>query len=95
VELFLALDWQMEPRDKLVSRANPLDWWRLVGAAKFPLLSCVVKRLFGILPSSADAERMASTAGSTVNEERASLSPEKAAKLIFLAHSIKTDKAHA
>jgi hypothetical protein len=30
VELFLALDWQMEPRDKLVSSAHPLDWWRLV-----------------------------------------------------------------
>ena len=88
----------MEPRDKLVSSAHPLDWWRLVGAATFPLLGCVVKRLFGIefLPSSADAERVASTAGSTVNEERASLSaPEKAAMLIFLAHSIKTDKAHA
>jgi hypothetical protein len=93
VELFLALDWQMEPRDKLVSSAHPLDWWRLVGAATFPLLGCVVKRLFGVefLPSSADAERVASTAGSTVNEERASLSPEKAAKLIFLAHSIKTE----
>ena len=32
----------------------------------------------------ADLERF--DAGSTVNEERASLSPEKAAKLIFLAH---------
>jgi hypothetical protein len=32
VELFLALDWQMETRDKLVSSAHhPLDWWRLVG----------------------------------------------------------------
>ena len=49
VELFLALDWQMEPRDKLVSSAHPLDWWRLVGAATFPLLGCVVKRLFGVL----------------------------------------------
>ena len=66
-----------------MSSANPLDWWRLVGAAKFPLLACVVKRLFEILPLSADAERMASTAGSTVNEDRASLSPEKAAKTDF------------
>ena len=65
-----------------MSSANPLDWCRLVGAAKLPLLACVVKRLFEILPSSADA-RMASTAGSTVNEERASLSPEKAAKTDF------------
>jgi hypothetical protein len=46
-----------------------------------------VKRLFAVLPSSADAERMASTAGNTVNSDRCLLNPVKAAKLMFLAHA--------
>jgi len=83
---FIALDWRTQPSHLTDSSANPLLWWKEVGERTFPCLAVTAKRLFAVLPSSAEAERFASTAGDTTNSDRCALNPAKAAKLVFLAH---------
>ena len=72
---------------QLPFQANPLDWWK-VNSGRFPLLSCIAKKLLAIPATSAPSERVFSTAGhivNIVNKRRASLSSENVEKLVFLA----------
>ena len=73
VSEFMMQDWKTVPTEQLAESANPCEWWRLYGEQRFPVLALVAKRLFGILPSSAEAERFASTAGNTCNADRCAL----------------------
>ena len=84
--VFIAMDWQSQPAHMTEMSANPLLWWKEVGERHFPCLAVIAKRLFAVLPSSAEAERFASTAGDTTNSDRCALNPAKEAKLVFLAH---------
>ena len=89
--VFIAMDWQSQPAHMTVREmsANLLLWWKEVGERTFPCGAKHGKRLFAVLPSSAEAERFASTAGDTTNSDRCALNPAKAAKLVFFAHTEK------
>uniref|UniRef100_A0A1X7T819 HAT C-terminal dimerisation domain-containing protein n=1 Tax=Amphimedon queenslandica TaxID=400682 RepID=A0A1X7T819_AMPQE len=60
---------------QLPSDTNVLDWWR-VNSSKYPLLASLAKRYLSTPATSVPAERIFSAAGLTVNQQRASLSPE-------------------
>ena len=76
VEIFLR-----EP--VLGTNANPLKWWK-ANESRFLILSKLAKRLLCIPATSVPAERIFSTSGLIVNNQRASLKPENLDMLVFL-----------
>ena len=62
---------------------NPLLWWK-AHQARFPMLSVLARKYLAIPATSAPSERLFSSAGLTIAKERARLTPEHAANLIFL-----------
>ena len=62
---------------------DPLVWWRN-HKAMFPILSKLARRILCIPATSASSERLFSTAGLTIANDRASLLPDNAVDLIFL-----------
>ena len=54
---------------------SPLDWWK-VEATRFPLLAFVTKGYLAIPATSVPSERVFSTAGDVVTDQRARLTPE-------------------
>ena len=62
---------------------DSLTWW-LDNAWRFPLLSGLAKRYLAPPPSSVASERLFSTAGDVLTDNRSRLLPEKAEQLIFL-----------
>ena len=66
---------------------NPLDWWRL-NDKKYPILAQVAKTLLCIPATSAPSERLFSTAGLTIANNRARMTGDHAAQLIFLHEAI-------
>jgi hypothetical protein len=75
------------PRDPLVM------WAHLRG--EFPLLSRVAQRIFSVAATSAEAERVFSTAGLIATYDRASLKPETLCALVFLARVLRAREADA
>jgi hypothetical protein len=55
----------------------------------YPLLSLVARRVFGIMPTSVDAERLCSAGALTFSDLRGKLSSSKAAMLIFLSFALR------
>jgi hypothetical protein len=62
---------------------NPLSWWR-TKQEKFPLLAKLAMKYLSIPATSAPSERVFSTAGITIANDRARLDPTGAGELVFL-----------
>jgi hypothetical protein len=62
---------------------NPLEWWKL-RRRELPTLAALARRTLCVPATSAPSERLFSTAGLTIANDRASLLPDNAADLIFL-----------
>ena len=62
---------------------NPLAWWK-EHAATLPILSSLAHRTLCVPASSAPSKRLFSLAGLTIAKDRAGLTPENAAELVFL-----------
>jgi hypothetical protein len=73
---------------------NPLVMWAQL-RGEFPLLSRVAQRIFSVAATSADAERVFSTAGLVATDDRASLQPETLCALVFLARVMRARDADA
>ncbi len=65
-------------------KLDPLKWW-LDNKADFPILFRYVRRIFGIVATSAPCERLFSSCGQTISEKRNRLTPEQACDEILLA----------
>ena len=63
--------------------SDPLPWWKL-NATKYPRLHAVALQVLQIQATSASSERLFSSAGLTITNDRASLLPQNAAILVFL-----------
>ena len=61
----------------------PLEWWK-TRQQKYPRLAKIAKKYLCIPATSANSERVFSTAGNIVNPKRASLLPENVDLLVFL-----------
>jgi hypothetical protein len=62
---------------------RPLDWWR-ADATKYPKLSSVARRFFGLPATTGACERLVSTAGMIIRKHRNRLSPRLAEALLIL-----------
>ena len=62
---------------------NPLKWWSR-HEYQFPVIAHLARKILCIPAISASVERLFSTAGLTIVQERARLSPELAEDIIFL-----------
>ena len=63
--------------------SDPLQWW-LQRATRFPILAHMAKKVLCIPATSAPVERLFSTVGNTIANDRTRLLPENAEDLIFL-----------
>jgi hypothetical protein len=86
---FNSLVWANEPTKFQLSVADPLCWWRERGSIMFPLLALAARRVFGIMPTSVDAERLCSAGALTFSDLRGKLASSKAAMLIFLSFAFR------
>jgi hypothetical protein len=62
---------------------NPLLWWKK-NERKYPHLAAVARRYLCVPATSAPSERVFSSAGLTIANDRARMIPENAANLVFL-----------
>ncbi|XP_053376453.1 E3 SUMO-protein ligase ZBED1-like [Mercenaria mercenaria] len=62
---------------------DPLKWWR-DNQGHFPLLSYLARKMLCIPSTSVPSERVFSTAGDIISDQRASLKPKRVDQLIFL-----------
>lgn len=62
---------------------NPLKWWSQ-NSWRFPLMAELAKVYLAPPPSSVASERLFSTAGDIITDNRSRLLPERAEQLIFL-----------
>jgi hypothetical protein len=63
---------------------NPLrDWW-LPNAIRFPHIAIIARKVLAVPATSAPVERLFSSAGLTIANDRANLLPEIANDLVFL-----------
>ena len=69
--------------DESDERNNPLNWWKSK-EAKYLYLSKLARAVLCIPATSSPSERVFSTAGKTISEERANMLPENADDLVFL-----------
>ena len=67
----------------LSSEDSSLEWWRK-NAERFTTLACMARTLLCIPATSVGAERVFSTAGLVINQQRCSLLPENVDMLVFL-----------
>ena len=65
--------------DGTTNIANPLQWWQ-GNATRFPRLAILAQKLLAVQAT----ERLFSAAGLTIAKDRANLTPDNAAMLIFL-----------
>ena len=62
---------------------DPLAWWKEYAAA-LPILASLAHRTLCVPATSAPSERLFSLAGLTIAKDRAGLTPDNAADLVFL-----------
>ena len=72
--------------DDIEPEGDPLKWWK-TNAIKFPNVAKYAKCILGIPATSVPSERIFSTAGNIITEQRSALLPENANKLIFIKHN--------
>lgn len=66
--------------------SNPLEFWQS-HRLRWPLLTRVAERFLNVPGSSAEVERITSTAGRILTAQRSTLKPATAGMLIFLSHN--------
>ncbi|CAF1080327.1 unnamed protein product [Adineta ricciae] len=69
--------------EKLKLSSNPLTFWN-DQHDKFPLLSCLARRIFSIPATSTSVERQFSGAGLVIQERRTSLNPEQLDNILLI-----------
>lgn len=69
--------------------SDPLLWWK-ENLYKFPLLSCMARKLLCIPSTSVPSERVFSAAGDIVSSQRANLKAKTVDMLIFLKKNMKS-----
>ena len=67
---------------------NPITWWGK-NAKRYPYLSQVAKQILVVPASSAEAERIFSTAGKITRKDRARLDPKSVESQVLLADALK------
>lgn len=67
--------------------SNVLHWWK-VNQHRFTAVAAVAKKMLCIPATSTPSERLFSTAGDIINAKRASLDPDNASMLCFLAENL-------
>ena len=72
---------------KVDEEENPLEWWK-TNFVIFPTLSVMAKKYLCVCATSSPSERLFSTSGDVVGDNRASLKPEKVNMLVFLAKNL-------
>jgi hypothetical protein len=72
---------------KIKFPTDPVVWWGS-NAARFPLLSRVARKYFSAPASSVCSERLFSTAGHIITDERSRLDPDRAEMLLFLNRNL-------
>ena len=70
---------------KVDEEENPLEWWKTV---MFPTLSVMARKYLCVCATSSPSERLFSTSGNVVGDNRASLKPEKVNMFVFLAKNL-------
>ena len=75
------MEFQNEPQ--IHHDSDALVWWKINGK-RFPILARLAKRYLCVPATSVPAERIFSTAGLVISNQRSSLTPENADMLIFL-----------
>ncbi len=68
---------------QVVGKNNPLDWWKQ-NASRYPNVAKVARAVLCIPATSAPSERVFSTAGKTISQERCRMLPDHAEDLVFL-----------
>jgi hypothetical protein len=68
---------------------DPFLFWTGDYATKWPLLAKLARKYFSAPATSAESERLFSTAGQIITNLRSSLKDENVEKLLFLHHNIK------
>ena len=87
--------WEREPKlpravqrnDGTLYFPNPLIWWRK-NENRFPRIASLAAQYLAIQATSASSERLFSVAGLTISKDRARLTSDNAAMLIFLHDNI-------
>ena len=69
--------------------ANPVLWWASWGD-DWPILSLLARRLLGLPPSAASAERNWSTQDFIISKRRNRLAPRRAEKLIYIYFNLRS-----
>ncbi|XP_065911269.1 E3 SUMO-protein ligase ZBED1-like [Dysidea avara] len=73
--------------DLILIDDNPLKWWR-DNQLRYPVLSKIAQQLLCIPATSVPCERLFSTSGNIITPKRASLDPNNASMLCFLAQNL-------
>lgn len=68
---------------------DPFSWWRM-NQVRFPIIARVAQNRLFIPCTSVASERIFSKIGYIISDRRASLKPENAEMLVFLAHNVKS-----
>ena len=72
---------------KVDEEEDPLEWWK-TNCVIFPTLSVMAKKYLCVCATSSPSERLFSTSGNVVGDNRASLKPEKVNMLVFVAKNL-------
>ena len=72
---------------KVDEEEDPLEWWK-TNCVIFPALSVLAKKYLCVCATSSPSERLFSTSGNVVGDNRASLKPEKVNMLVFLPKNL-------
>jgi hAT family C-terminal dimerisation region len=73
--------------EPLIPRTNSLSQWWRENKDKFPILASLARTYLGAPPSSVPSERLFSTAGAVITDQRSRLLPDNAEMLIFLKYN--------
>jgi hypothetical protein len=76
-------------KKKLDISDDPFKFWAGENSIKWPLLAKLARRSFSAPATSAESERLFSTAGQIVTNLRKNLKVENVEKLLFLHHNLK------
>lgn len=74
---------------KLSIGDDPFSFWTGENATKWPALAKLARKYFSAPATSAESERLFSTAGQIITNLRSSLKDENVEKLLFLHHNMK------
>lgn len=83
------LDEEIKQYESATMVSDAISFWR-DNQNYYPVLAKIAKHLFCYQASSVPSERLFSSAGYTLWDRRASLSPHKLDKIIVLQHFLKT-----